>query len=129
MENLLQFCNVKLHFFLTFHFLQTQLLLLISGMNLDTSLGLKCYNCTTRWEFDACVLHPNQTNFITCETHQNVCMVWGHQFAWMLIYNDIRLVSRQYQEILKRITAVSFRTNFNVPKYEHVQCHVKFSSY
>lgn len=71
---------------------QTQLLLFISGMNLHTSPGLQCYNCTTKWEFDACVLHPNQTNFITCETHQNVCMVWRHKCAWMSICNDIRYI-------------------------------------
>ncbi|XP_048761529.1 prostate stem cell antigen-like [Ostrea edulis] len=51
------------------------LYILVTLMNLIPSLGLQCYNCTTTWEYDTCVLHPNLSRVATCESSHNVCLV------------------------------------------------------
>nr|XP_022312668.1 prostate stem cell antigen-like [Crassostrea virginica] len=47
----------------------------VMALNLDFTSGLQCYNCTTKWEFDACVVYPNQSSVVTCEEHQDICLV------------------------------------------------------
>lgn len=48
---------------------------LIMLMHSVPSFGLQCYNCTTTWEYGACVLEPNTTRVVSCDSNQNFCLV------------------------------------------------------